>query len=163
MVMTYKDIAKRITGIGCPLFSVSWNPPKLEVDIAQRVVTFLEDRRVLYNPMELEVPEHCKQSVIKIREFITQTLFEIDSNSELGIVLRSIRAACRKFLDTIAYRNNRTDIYRNQMGMGDQFIFDSGIGELRGAIGLQLAKLLVMYGLECEADLLTILPPIIEE
>jgi hypothetical protein len=154
--MTYKEIANRITGVGCPIFSVSWNPPKFELDIAYKVVTYLEDRRVLYNPYELEVPEHCIQSVGKIREFLTQTLFDVEPNSELGLVLRTMRAACRKFLDTTTH--DERSAFRHSMGMGDQFKFDSNVGELRGAFGVQLARLLVLHGIDCEGDLLTILP-----
>lgn len=161
--MNYKEIANRVTGFGCPIFSVSWNPPKLEVDLARRIVAFLEDRRVLYNPYELEAPEHCKQSVIQIREFITKTLFDVRPDSELGVIIRTMRAACRKFLDDMERFAGPENYYRYKMSMGDQFIFDSGIGELRGAIGIQLAKLLVMYGIDCAGELLKILPCPLEE
>jgi len=93
-------MANRITGISCPIFGISWNPSKMHVDIADKVVTFLEDRRVLYNPYELEMPKHCKESVIKIREFLTEQLYDIDRDSELGQILRGMRSACRKFLDS---------------------------------------------------------------
>ena len=48
--MKFQEILSRITGLSVPVFGVSWTPPAAEVTIARRVVTFLEDRRVLYNP-----------------------------------------------------------------------------------------------------------------
>ncbi len=66
-IMKFNDITSRLTGISCPIFGVSWTPPASERDTAKGVVAFLEDRRVLYNASELEVPEHCVHSVIEIR------------------------------------------------------------------------------------------------
>jgi len=57
--MKFKQIIGRLTGFSVPIFGVSWNPPEPEVQKARRVLTYLEDRRVLYNPDSLEVPEQC--------------------------------------------------------------------------------------------------------
>ena len=69
--MKFSEIANRLTGISTPLVGVSWQPTDLEVSAARRVIAFLEDRRVLYAPDELEVPEHCVQSVLEIRRFLS--------------------------------------------------------------------------------------------
>lgn len=57
--MRFSEIANRLAGISTPIGGVSWQPAELELSAARRVVTFLEDRRVLYSPSELEVPSHC--------------------------------------------------------------------------------------------------------
>ena len=44
------------------------------------------------------------------------------------------------------------------ISMGLSMEFYSGIGELRGTIGILIGRLLVMYGLDCESDLLKIIP-----
>ena len=65
--MKFQEIANRLTGISVPIFGVSWDPPKAQVTVARRVITFMEDRRVLYVPSEMEVPRHCLESVNQIR------------------------------------------------------------------------------------------------
>jgi Family of unknown function (DUF6650) len=60
--MRFKEILSRLTGISVPVFGVSWNPPEADRAVVKRVVAFLEDRRVLYAPSEMEVPEHCVHS-----------------------------------------------------------------------------------------------------
>jgi hypothetical protein len=45
-----RDLARRITGFSTPFFGVSWNPPAAERDTVRGFLTFLEDRRVLFNP-----------------------------------------------------------------------------------------------------------------
>lgn len=57
--MRFKEILSRLTGISVPVFGVSWNPPEADCAVGKRAVAFLEDRRVLYAPSKMEVPEHC--------------------------------------------------------------------------------------------------------
>ena len=96
-VVKFAEIAKRLTGLSTPIFGLSWNPPESERSVAQRVVAQLEDRRVLYNPSEMEVPHHCVTSVLEIRRLLTGELGALDEKSELAGSLRAMRAACRKY------------------------------------------------------------------
>lgn len=159
--MTFREIANKINGISCPIFGVSWTPAKLEIEIAEKVITFLEDKRVLYNPYELEMPQHCIESILQIRSFLTTQLFDLERNSELGMILRAMRSACRKFLDSTEsqyYFNKNSNRIDRDLGMGGQFHFYSGMGELRGVMGILIAKILIMHGLDCESELIRIIP-----
>src|SRR6266550_1403444 len=99
--MRFKEIANRLTGISCPVFGVSWNPVEAEVTKARRIISFLEDRRVLYNPYEMEMPSHCVESVLEIRRFLTSEIGDLTFESHLAENLRGMRAACRKFLAVV--------------------------------------------------------------
>lgn len=158
--MNFNDITSRLTGISCPVFGVSWTPPASERDAAMRVVTYLEDRRVLYNPSDLEVPAHCVQSVIEIRHHLTEELQKLDAKDELAKQLRSMRAACRKFLDVVHAPNEYYDIVEHGFSRGHfaSWVFGSALGELRGVFGLHLAQIAAAYGLDVEDDLASILP-----
>jgi len=155
--MTFKEIAGKITGFSFPLFGISWDPPKLEIEVAKKVITFLEDKRVLYVVYELESPSHCAQSVIKIREFITEQLFDLDPKSELTTTLKGMRSACRNFLNTIQAQYYFNKLNRD-FGMGEQIHFYNAMGELRATVGIFIGKILVMYGLDCENELIKIIP-----
>lgn len=72
--MKFSEIAKRLTGFSTPVFGVSWNPPESERVVAKRVIAQLEDRRVLYNPSEMEVPDQCVTSVVDIRRMLSREL-----------------------------------------------------------------------------------------
>ena len=52
--MKFQAILVQLTSLSCPVFGVSWNPPEAEVSRARRILAFLEDRRVLYNPSSVE-------------------------------------------------------------------------------------------------------------
>jgi len=122
-----------------------------------KVITFLEDRRVLYVVYELESPRHCAESVIKIRDFLTEQLFDLNTKSELGVTLKAMRSACRKFLNTIqnAYYYDKMN---HHFGMGEEIHFYNAMGELRATMGILIGKILVQHGIDCEGQLIEILP-----
>jgi hypothetical protein len=157
--MKFNDITSRLTGISCPIFGISWNPPASERDLARRVIAFLEDRRVLYNPSEMEMPEHCVHSVIEIRHYITSELQKIDEDTEIAKKLRAMRAGCRKFLNTVQ-GDRGLDIIRYgfHRGHSSSWIFNAALGEMRGVFGVHLLQIAAEYGLDVEDDLAAILP-----
>lgn len=156
--MKVSEIANRLTGISTPLGGVSWQPPELEVAAARRVIAFLEDRRVLYAPDELEVPSHCVQSVLEIRHFLSGELGKLETTSELAASLRAMRAACRKFLERVGTDGRETILYANQHGHWASWTFYSAIGEMRGTFGVHLAKIATEFKLDVEDRLAAILP-----
>lgn len=155
--MKFEEVASRITGFSSPVFGVSWNPPEPEVTAARRVIAFLEDRRVLFIPSEMEVPDHCVQSVLEIRRVLTDEVGRSTGESDLVQSLRAMRAACRKFLDAVGRDD---DIVRSggQIGHWASWEFNGALGELRGVFGLHVARIATEYGLSVEDDLARILP-----
>lgn len=155
-MLTAKQVASRVTGFSCPIFGASWKPVKADIDIAQKVITFLEDRRILYNEYEVERPEHCVRSVEKMREFLTSVLVTVQNRQGLPAQLRVMRAACRKFMDNVQpTRGRKLDPFTP----ADGWAIASQLGDLRTTIGVHAAIICAMYGLGVEGDLATVLPP----
>ena len=155
--MRFKDIANRLTGFSTPVFGLSWNPPESDSKVAKRIILELEDRRVLYNPSEMECPHHCAESILQIRHTLTDELKHIDPTSNLAGNLRAMRAACRKFLDTV-----RADERILRFGADHSHFaswhFNGAVGELRGVFGIHIAQIAAQYGIDVEEPLSTILP-----
>ena len=156
--MTFKQVLSRLTGVSCSVFGAQWNPPEAEISIAKRVITFLEDRRVLYNDYDWECPDHCVRSIIEIRHFLTDELGKLTYDNCISPHLQAMRAACRKFLDAIQ-ANGRGHIIRPFDGGMANWQFCSALGEFRANMGFRIAVLAVMYGLSINGDLEKILPP----
>jgi hypothetical protein len=155
--MKFKEVLTRLTGISCTVFGVSWNPPEAEIAVARRVLAFLEDRRVLYRPYDMEVPRHCEDSVIEMRKFLTDEIAKLDKSKEIAQSLRGMRAACRKFLDLSPGSRTAPFSPRRFHGAWDDWLSDS-LGELRGTFGIHVARLAAEYGLDIEDELASILP-----
>jgi len=150
MKITYKNIAKRITGVSIPFFGISWTPPVLDRDIAKKIISYLEDRRALFYPYDMEVPYHVKESIMQIRMYITDLLQQIDADSALIPNLKLMRAACRKYLDD----NPKSDRRHRYFGSADII----SLGELRGVFGRNLAEICVKFGIDLDSELEEILP-----
>jgi hypothetical protein len=166
----FTDLAKHITGFSTPIFGLSWKPPEPEREIIRQLVVFLEDRRALYNPYNLETVRWVDESILKIREELTNRLQQLGEQSKAAPSLRAMRAACRQYLDKSELVENlyryRTDIKRlgieNLDNLYRDLNFQSSLGELRTIFGIHVARLCAMYGIDLEGKLISILPPLEE-
>jgi len=150
MKIDFKRMAKSLTGISTPVFGLSWDwkPPESERDIVRKLMTFLEDRRALYNPYNIETPMWVVESVLEIRNKITGVLGTLDENSGISPHLRAMRAACRKFMDEVGEEKRGWRSY-------DPMFF-TALGEMRAVFGIHIAQLCVKYGIDIEGDIATI-------
>jgi len=142
-------ILKKITGISSPVIGVSWNPNDTDRDKIKNLITYLEDRRVLFNPFQLEFPIWVSKSVIEIRSKLTKILSSFDENSETSELLRTMRSSCRRYLDKTfrLQKHNFTDRYLIE-----------NLIELRSTFGICIGKLSIMYGIDMEENLIEIVP-----
>ena len=159
MKLSFKEILKRISGVSTPVFGISWNPPRDERDIVSALITYFEDRRVLY---DLRIVNHSiiahgiadypyvRESIFEIRWRLGSDLEKLDRSSDLFRTLSTMRAACRDFID------------ENSKPLKDlegENRFQMSLGKLRWLFGQHIARLCVQYGIDLEEDkLVRILP-----
>ena len=155
--LTFKEIASRISGFSIPIFGISWQPDESDIKIAKKVINFLEDRRVLYSPYDLEVPNHCVSSILEIRRMLTDEIGKLSQKKELYNDLQLLRSACRKFLDELQLYKIDTD-RPFHMSSFSGWVFYSALGELRGASGIYISKIAVAYGIDVTGELSRIIP-----
>jgi hypothetical protein len=146
----------RPTGAGAFGFSLNWEKVPGDKDVALRVVTFLEDRRLLFGERHSEDELDCVHSAIDIRRFLTEELTKAKPGRSLAESLRAMRAVMRAFVEA-AGPNARNFRYHHGH-MTDPFSL--ALGELRSLVGLHLAVIAHQYGIEVEPDLARILPRI---
>ena len=128
---------------------MSWNPSKSDRNKIRSFITFLEDRRVLYNPFHNEVAPWVAESIIEIRKNITGLIPEFNEDSEVVDILQTMRSSCRRYLDR-TYKNQK-DRFFHQTLIENLF-------ELRTVFGICIAKLSIMYGINLSEELLDIIP-----
>jgi len=148
--MNWKEAANRLNGVTIGPLGAQWALRPADAEVARRVIRFLEDRRVLYNDYAWEEPDHCLQSVLEVRRFLTAEITTLKDGSDLLGPLRVMRAACRKFLDTMQ-QDGRRHLYLHNGH--EAFGFYSTLGEFRGAIGPQVALLAAHYEIDVENEL----------
>lgn len=146
-----KTLASRLTGISTPIGGVSWTPPVDERSKARRLLVYLEDRRALYHPYDMEVGDYVVDSVLEIRRRLGEDLEDVDKRSVVGESLMAMRAACRRFLDEVQQPPRR------RYHLEPDFI--QFLGELRALFGVHVARLACAYDLEVHGELARTLPP----
>lgn len=150
MKIPFKKLVKRINGISTPVFGISWNPSESEREKARKLIIYLEDKRALYYPFDMEIPYHVNESILEIRKYLTEFLQDIEENSTLVQNVRSMRAACRKYLDV----NPKAKKKRGYFPL-DQM---QSLIEFRTTVGNNLTEICVKYGLDLNDDFEEILP-----
>jgi hypothetical protein len=141
----------RITGISTPWLGVSWEYRESDADVVRRVFSFLEDRRVLYEPLNAQMFFYAGQSAAEIRQMLTRELGASTVGEQLSESLKAIRAALRRFMDDL----DRLE-QRERSGLADPQIHDQqvlALGEMRGQVNPMLAFLAEKYRIEVEEEL----------
>ena len=150
----------RPTGIGGFGFSINWEKFPGDEEVARRMITFLEDRRVLFGKRHGEDEQYCVDSANRIRDFTTDQLTHAKAGKSLATSIRAIRTAVRAFVEAAGPRA-RNFSYRRDGAMTDEFSL--ALGELRSRVGLHVALIAYHYGIQVEDELQQILPPVEED
>lgn len=158
--------ARRITGGSFSAFGwgggVQLSDPGLsQRELVRRFLVALEDRRVLYNPMQLEVRSQVDYSVHQIREACTASLQQLGEHDFATLPIRAIREACRRYHDdaNVEFQNFRFEPYEADATAG----FFMALGALRSTVGYQVALLAGHYDLDIDGDLASILPTLADD
>ena len=92
----------RITGIDTPLGGISWEYTEAEKNSIQEIFFFLESKRLLVNPIEMEVKSWCEQSALEIKNRIVFILAKNQFSDDTKNSLRTMITACNDFLDDVS-------------------------------------------------------------
>jgi hypothetical protein len=145
--------------VSLPWFGAQWKKKKSDKKVALTVITFLEDRRVIFGQWTGEVPEHCLRSVFAIREFLRRQLLVEDVGDGLRDVLGIMLGVCRRFIDAAGNEGKNFTLSRRHTGGFTLDAFAVALGDLRGSMGFCIAILADGYGIKVHGDLAEILPP----
>tara|TARA_B100001059_G_C17828917_1_gene583301 strand:+ start:405 stop:881 length:477 start_codon:yes stop_codon:yes gene_type:complete len=151
--LKFDRIYKNITGLSCPIFGIQWTAPAIESDEAKNVILFLEDKRVLFNPSNMEDPKHCALSVIEIRTELTRHLQTLPSDSNLASALKRMRKACQAFSNNLGHPK-----FSSFDPVVQTSILERELFKLREKFGVAVAEVAVAYGLDVEDGLASIIP-----
>ena len=96
--MKFENFFRFITSVSTPIGGISWTIPESDKDIAQRVVKFLKQRRVLFEPFHLENPIYAMESIIEIKHYLTSEIMKATEDGKLIYYLQEMNTACNAFL-----------------------------------------------------------------
>ena len=155
--------ARRITGGSFSLLGFGGgvqlcDPGPAQREIVRRFLVALEDRRVLYNPLQLEVKSQVDYSVHQIRHACTETLQQLGEGDFAALPVRAIREACRRYHDDAGLDVPHMDAPSREHDATAGFFM--ALGALRATIGYQVALLAAHYDVDVEGELASVLPDV---
>lgn len=138
------------TGLGTPFGSLQWEKKDDDKEIARRVISLLEDRRLLYVDFDWEVASECIRSAEQVRRELTTFIASPDISPGMAQQLKLMRSYFRTFMDT-------RDDHGRHYHMGRE-PFSVALGELRAKVGQLVGDMAARFDLDVEPDLASIIP-----
>lgn len=110
---------KRLTGVDISIPFIgggaSWDYIKTSKELWQELFTFLESKRILVNPKDMENDSWCRESAIEIKNTLAtannQSVFNSDNGDLLS--LNAMIDICNKFLDDLEGHHFPHIIYKS--------------------------------------------------
>lgn len=107
----------KINGISIPVGGISWEYTKSKKKGIQELFDYLESKRILTNPIEMEKKEWSEKSAIEIKNKLVEILSKYDYDYIAIKTIKSMLDACNEFLDDmlkvdasgIIYKNSQSD------------------------------------------------------
>lgn len=138
----------KITGIDTPFGGVSWEFTETAKSGIQDLFFFLEAKRILVNPADMEIKSWCEQSAIEIRNKLTELLSQHGFNTETTDTMRYMVNACNTFLDDMNRVNVQGIIYKNGNGDWENATFSIAMKKYRSAFREKITWLSEKYNIE---------------
>ena len=151
--MRFKEILARITGVSVPIFGIQWQPTTPQIKVARDLMRELEDKRVLYRSEDLEGAHHCVYSVMDMRQKLTMSMQQVDTDDPLYKQLQKIRRASRSFCDVIGSPKFDTLPAPVQTSL-----LNRELAKFRQVVGSAVGAISIAYGLDIEDELASIIP-----
>jgi hypothetical protein len=93
-------------------------------------------------------------SVIDIRHYLTTQIDKLDDQSQLTSLLKAVRSACREFLDSTENKDSNLRFYSRNY---ESWEISIALGEMRRTFGYCISQIILIFELDIEKDLASIL------
>lgn len=138
----------RITGIDTPFGGISWEYTETEKKGIQELFFFLESKRILVNPIEMEIKQWCIESALDIKRKLTELLSQYGFSENTVECIRSMITACNTFLDRLSSVKETGIIYKNSNGDWANSAFSSAMKQFRKSFRDNISLLSYAYNLK---------------
>ena len=108
---------------------------------------FLESKRILVNPIELEFKDWCIESVLEIKQQLVSITQELKLKDFDADIIRNMIDACNDYLDTVKPMNLPGIIYKKDDRWED-LSFDRAMKAFRNSFKQEIAKVEKKYRLK---------------
>ena len=136
-----------LDGFSTSLGGISWNKTTSSKEMFTHLLFFLESKRILVNPIELEFKDWCIESVLEIKQQLVSITQELKLKDFDADIIRNMIDACNDYLDTVKPMNLPGIIYKKDDRWED-LSFDRAMKAFRNSFKQEIAKVEKKYRLK---------------
>lgn len=103
----------KLNGISVPIGGISWEYTKSGQKGIQEMFYYLESKRLLINPKEMEKKEWSEKSAIEIKNKLVDILSRYKYDQNIITIIKQMVDACNEFLDNMQRVEVRGILYKN--------------------------------------------------
>ena len=122
----------RLNGFSTPMGGVSWENFVTEKERIQYLFFYLESKRILTNPISMEVVGECIDSVLEIKSVLEEITKDVRFSEKNLNSIRQMISGCNDFLNNVRETDYPRLIYKNKDRWGD-LRFDTTMKSFREA------------------------------
>ena len=136
-----------LNGFSTSIGGISWNKTTSSKELFTHLLFFLESKRILVNPIELEFKDWCIESVLEIKQQLVSITQELKLKDFDADIIRNMIDACNDYLDTVKPMNLPGIIYKKDDRWED-LSFDRAMKAFRNSFKQEIAKVEKKYRLK---------------
>ena len=134
--------------------------PASDADVAQSLITYLEDRSILHERYAPEFAPNVVFEILEIQRRLAGDLEKLDRSSPLFALIESMRAACGDFVDAAARPEDWMPGWAfRSWNDPTEFDFFVSLDRFRSTMGFHITRIAVSYRIDVGEPLSTIFPP----
>lgn len=103
----------KLNGISVPIGGISWEYTESGQKGIQEMFYYLESKRLLINPKEMEKKEWSEKSAIEIKNKLVDILSRYKYDQNIITIIKQMGDACNEFLDNMQRVEVRGILYKN--------------------------------------------------
>ena len=129
-----------INGISFPFGGISWNKSTTTKEMFAHLLLFLEAKRILINPIEMEKKEWCIESVLEIKKKLITITEGLELNDNEKEIILNLIDACNEYLNRVVPMELPSIIFKN----GDKWedlSFDRAMKSFRSGFKREIQKI----------------------
>lgn len=136
-----------LSGISTPFGGLSWSKNLTGKEMFTRLFLYLESKRILVNPIEMEKKEWCIESVLEIKSNLVALTKEVELKEFDLQAIREMIDFCNGFLDTVSPLELPVIIFKDGDKWGD-LTFDKAMKSFRKGFKTAIKKIEDEYNLK---------------
>lgn len=138
----------KINGVSIPVGGISWEYTESKKKGIQEMFYYLESKRILTNPMEMEIKEWSEKSAIEIKNKLVEILSKYEYDRITVKIIKAMIDTCNEFLDDMQKIDASGIIYKNSQKDWCDMRYSAAMKKFRKNFRYNIKLLTEEYDLE---------------